>query len=91
MKPSIERLRKAYSEYQSACQARYDELTYWDAYDSDAFENHKKVTDRINMEQSACEYNSVDEIYISVGRYIIGDELWLQGFGEPDKKLFDLS
>ena len=91
MKPSIERLRKSYNEYCSAKQARYDELAYWDAYDSGAFELHKKVADRIDLEERACEYESRDKIYISVGHYIIGDELWLQGFGESDKKLFDLS
>ena len=91
MKPSIEILRKAFNAYSRARQARYDELTDWDPYDSDALEKHKKVSDRMNMEESACEFVSRDHIHISVGRYIIGDELWLQGFGEPDKKLFDLS
>ena len=90
MKPSIARLRKAHDEYRSAKQARYDELTYWDAYDSDAMENHKIVTGRISNEESAVEFDSVDKINISVGHYIIGDELWLQGFGKPDKKLFDI-
>jgi hypothetical protein len=75
----------------SARQARYDELTHWDPYDSDALDLHKKVTERINIEESSPEFDGV--VRISVSTYIKDDIVYqcsYGGTGREDRALFDL-
>ena len=93
MKPSIKRLRTAYSEYMSAKQARYDELTDWNPYDDDALEKHKVVSARISMEESAILIEDERLIYqISIGPYIHEDMLYASNYSSDSKEpLFDLT
>lgn len=99
MKESIKRLREAREVYQQALQVRYDELAGY-RIGTISLEEHKKITSRIDLEESAPEMESA---YIrgafrkpvSVSAYIKDDMLYWISYHDDKApthtKLFDLS
>ena len=89
MKESIKQMRKTKWAYEKARQKRYDELADWDPYDSDAFEKHKEVAKRIDLEEHATEIESIDDPLMCTAMALI-DRSGVLYFGnkepyEPEK------
>ena len=91
MKESIKRLRKAKREYDSARQARYNELSGWDPYGDNAISSHKSVVARMALEEDALDYPD-GGFKISIHAYVKDDKLYVIDWEKHEAVFkFDLS
>jgi len=94
MRESIKKLRATRDAYHAALQVRYDELA--DGATEIGIQEHKLITTRIDLEESAPEIEDPSFMYVSVQAYIYDDMLYQVVYGDGKEftrheKLFDLT
>lgn len=87
MEESVKKLRAAYAEYLRAKQVRYDELMEPGGREnlagcleytgSEMLDLHKKVVERISLEESAPEYERVEDIFVKCTAAYVGGRLMM--------------